>query len=262
MKFGKILIPYIIITFITYFILNAYGLLNGRNIFNLLFGFQSNGYAWYIEMYLGLYLLIPFINSGYNRLKKENKEALIFLMIFLTVIPNLINIFGNYFQDYWTGLFPFTYYIIGMYLKEYGLNMKTHNKLFVLAISTTIHFIMAITLFRADIMGSFGNGYNNLFCLINSVMVFDLLANINTENLKPKTKKNLANLAEAVLPSYLISYIVDFFLYGIFVVNFIPTVEMRILLMIPIVMIASFFSITLGRMVTSISNKILKIWRK
>lgn len=261
MKLGKILIPYAIITTILYFVLNLYNALNGATFLTMLFGFKDNGYTWYIEMYIGLYLLIPFINKGYNRLKKEEKEGLIFVMLFLCFIPNLINIFGIYSQDYWTSLFIFAYYFVGMYLKEYGLNMKIHNKLFVLAISTAIHFIMGITLFRENMMHGY-NGYNNIFCFINSVMVFDLLNSIDTTHLKAKTKKNLANLADAVLPAYMFSKITDIFVYQIFAYSLIPTVEQRILLMVPIILIAAFASITAGRIISGITNKTLSIGSK
>ncbi len=36
-----------------------------------LFSFEGTKYAWYIEMYLGLYLIIPFLNIIFNNLKDK-----------------------------------------------------------------------------------------------------------------------------------------------------------------------------------------------
>ena len=43
------------------------------------------GYSWYIEMYIGLFLLIPFLNLIYNNLNsKKQKQILIITMLLLT----------------------------------------------------------------------------------------------------------------------------------------------------------------------------------
>lgn len=258
LKLLKVLVPYTIITILTYFVLNTYNRLNGRTLISLLFGFEDNGYAWYIEMYIGLFLLIPFLNASWNALKtKEKREGLIIALIFLCFIPNLVNAFYPAFPNYWVIIYPIAYYFTGMYLKEYGLNMKAHNKLFTIGISSVVHFIMAITLFKENLWSEC-NAYHNIFCFINSVMVFDLLLNIKTDNIKAKTRKAIANTADAVLPAYMISYIVDLIVYGMYVNNFISTVEMRILCMIPIIFITATLSISLGKIITRLTNILLR----
>ena len=258
LKILKVLIPYIIITIISYWILYLFGILEGRTLATMLFGFVNNGYTWYIEMYIGLFMLIPFINGAWNSLKtKEKKEGLVLLMIFLCFVPNLINAFYPVFPDHWIILYPFAYYLIGTYIKEYGLNMQPHNKLFVIGIASTLHFLMAIFFFKENMWSAY-NGYHNPFVMINAIMVFDLLLDIKTENLKTKTKKKLMKIADAVLPAYMISFIVDTFVYRLFAYNFIPTVQMRILLAIPLIFVAATLSIELGMIITKISNSIMK----
>lgn len=49
-----------------------------------IFDFTADGYAWYIEMYLGLFLLIPFLNILYNNIKtKKNKQYLIITLLII-----------------------------------------------------------------------------------------------------------------------------------------------------------------------------------
>lgn len=51
-------------------------------------------YSWYIEMYIGLFLLIPFLNIIWKNLEsKRQKEILLFTLIILTVLPTLFNIY-------------------------------------------------------------------------------------------------------------------------------------------------------------------------
>ena len=58
------------------------------------FGFSSAPYAWYVEMYIGLFLLIPFLNGAYHSLtSKGQKRALICTMIVIAALPNILNVY-------------------------------------------------------------------------------------------------------------------------------------------------------------------------
>ena len=116
--------------------------------------FSAAQYAWYIEMYIGLFLLIPFLNILYNKLETErNKQILVLVMIVLTVLPTLLNIFkldtpswwGNPTSSdeftkvvpaWWIGFYPVTYYFTGCYLREYGLRFKTRTVAILLVLTT------------------------------------------------------------------------------------------------------------------------------
>ena len=45
-----------------------------KDLFLGLTGFQLTPYAWYIEMYIGLFLLIPFLNLSYNSLQTKQQK--------------------------------------------------------------------------------------------------------------------------------------------------------------------------------------------
>ena len=90
------------------------------------------GYSWYIEMYLGLFMLIPFINLIYNNLNsKKEKQLLILTMLALTSFQGIFNIKYNLIPDWWINIYPLTYYFIGCYLKEYQIKMKKHNNKYI-----------------------------------------------------------------------------------------------------------------------------------
>ena len=80
-----------------------------------IFNFTACPNAWYLEMYIGLFLLIPFLNIIYNNIQeKKYKDILIIVLLLLTSLEALttalkiqdINL--NIFPDYWTIIYPIT----------------------------------------------------------------------------------------------------------------------------------------------------------
>jgi len=73
----KIIFPYLILTVITAgvkILLQQYGIFTDINMtlsgfLNGLFEFNLIDYAWYVEMYIGLFLIIPFINKTLNNIR-------------------------------------------------------------------------------------------------------------------------------------------------------------------------------------------------
>ena len=43
----------------------------GKSIIEIL-NFKAANYSWYVEMYIGLFLIIPFLNLAYNGLTTKN----------------------------------------------------------------------------------------------------------------------------------------------------------------------------------------------
>ena len=253
LKLSKILVPYIVITAFLYFTLHYYGQLGKTTFWTMLFGFENNGYTWYIEMYLGLYLLIPFINSGYNRLEKKEKELLILAMIFLCFVPTLINPHRLLMQDYWTDLYPFAYYIIGMYLKEYGLKIKTSSKFLVLIEYLFVSFVVTIMMFANNVSNASNNFYS-FFTFVISVVLFDLILQMNMDKVGEKLKDFLNILADAVLPAYMLSKIIELILYEE-VIYKITYDTYQILLWTPIIIVGEFLiALLLGFIISKISN--------
>ena len=63
--------------------------------------FTGAEYAWYIEMYIGLFLIAPFLNLAYNNLKNQRqKQILVFTFVALTILPSLFNIY-NFESPIW-----------------------------------------------------------------------------------------------------------------------------------------------------------------
>lgn len=261
LKLTKVLIPYTIITILTFLFVTYTGINANANLATMLFGFENNGYTWYIEAYLGIYLLIPFLNIMYNNLKSKNqKQILVGIFATLCFLPSLVNITGVVvFMDYWKILMPIAYYFVGVYLKEYPLKLNKRKCFVILVVSEIILSILGLTVFKDNLMEHQSNGYGNLFNAINSILIFSIISKINTDKLKDKTKTRLSKLSNRVLSAYMISYIVDKIFYLVFLPSFAPTFEQKVSFM-PICIITIFvFSFMFGSIIEKISNLINKL---
>ena len=113
-----------------------------KNIVLNILNFSAAPYAWYIEMYLGLFLLIPFLNIVYDAMPSQKwKIWLVITFVILTSLPSVLNVYNLNALDWWMlpssssdmdqlipawwqPMYPITYYYIGCYLSEYGLKIK------------------------------------------------------------------------------------------------------------------------------------------
>ena len=138
-------------------------------------------------MFIGLYLLIPFLNSTYNSIAGKKEKILFITILFLissVVSFNFYHISGekiNYiFSEYWGGLYPFLYYFIGAFIREYkdeiGIKLKGKRKLLTLLLCFFVIFVQTFwitlkykgTTFPAVFYGE----YNSVFVVISSVLLF------------------------------------------------------------------------------------------
>lgn len=200
-------------------------------IFSIL-DFTGANYSWYIEMYIGLFLLIPFLNAMLRGLEtRKAKLALVLTLISLSALPSVINIFNfdvvgwwakpslsvaykSLVPDWWTMIYPITYYCIGAYLKEYPIKLKKRT-IFPLWMLLVIAF-GAFNFYRSR-GGIFSWGkYTDWYSLpvtLMAILAFAFLSNIKTNKLPKFAKVSLKYLSDISLGAYLLSYIADSFIY-------------------------------------------------
>lgn len=196
--------------------------------------FTGANYSWYIEMYIGLFLLVPFLNLAYNKLKnKRQKQVLVLTLVFMTIIPTLFNIFNfdnpawwsdpktsdtfaKLVPSWWMGFYPIAYYFTGCYIREYGIRLKTR--------STLVLFLLAIVIFGTfNFYRSYGTTFKSgsyIFWYgfepyVLSVLLFVLLSRIKTDNMNEKVKFVLWKVSDLALGIYLISFIFDTLVYEV-----------------------------------------------
>jgi len=51
-------------------------------------------YSWYVNMYIGCFLLIPFLNLLWNSLSsQESRRILVIVLLVLTALPSVLNVY-------------------------------------------------------------------------------------------------------------------------------------------------------------------------
>lgn len=222
--------------------------------------FSGSTYSWYIEMYIGLFLLAPFLNLAYNKLETQGqKQALVGTLVALTIVPTFFNMFNfqsgawwanptssDEFQklmpSWWISFYPVAYYFTGCYIREFGFKVKTRT-LFVL-------FVFVLFAFGSF---NFYRSYNTTFksgmyiywygfeSYLLSVFMFILLKRIKTECCPNGLKMFLWKVSDLALGTYLISYIFDTLFYKILneAVPSMPDKLPYYFLIVPAVFIAS-----------------------
>lgn len=94
------------------------------NLFLEIFEFKY-GYAWYVEMYICLFMLIPFINILFHSIDQKKQRLLIAVMMCVTMLPAFVRGFRingveyNFVPDFLENMYVVTYYLLGAYIGEH-----------------------------------------------------------------------------------------------------------------------------------------------
>lgn len=208
------------------------------NIFSAavsILNFTANNYAWYFEMYIGLFLLIPFLNILYDTLKtKKEKNILIASLIFLTFLPAVFESFIfdekylDIIPDYWQIIYPITYFYIGKYIKDFKIDFRLIYKILLLVVSiavpTILCYYFSTPTFRAWYMF---NGFEPLTNALCAISIFLLFYKIDFNI--PVISKVFTEISICSFEMYLFSSIIDGYAYQKFDFNF-PTMILFITL--------------------------------
>ena len=266
-KLFKVLISYTIIGIICLVFKKLY--LNQditiiRGIISL-FNFSAVDYAWYVEMFVGLFLLIPFLNILYQRLEtKENRIKLIVVLFVVCSLTTTFRVFHparytlNLFSNYWASAYPLLYFYIGKFLKDYPINMKKTKMFFILIFLLILQSTLVYVNYRNHTDLFFGIDYSNLFTVLISVLLFSIVFKINLKN---RIFMKIITLISLVsFEMYLMSFIVDTIVYTELNFSFNSTLDYfkNFVISAPIIL---FFTFVLSFIVNKFSNLIYKKFR-
>lgn len=177
----------------------------------------SLGYSWYVEMYICLFLLIPFLNIVFDGCDKNKQLLLLGTLASITLLPSFLKGFAvnqtklDVLPDFLENMYVITYYFIGAYIAKH----RPHpNKLYCLIAA-------AITLLAEDLICAVSSSGEYAWQLFNShaslshtvvaVSVFLLFYDANVKN------KFLCGFFKEIsvcsFEMYLLSCLTDYALY-------------------------------------------------
>lgn len=217
-------------------------------------------YGWYIEMYIGLFLLIPFLNILYNNIPtKQWKQVLIITLVMLTAMAGVMNVYdwtslawwlkpsmnGTFVQlvpAWWGRIYPLTYYFIGCYLKEYGYLFKKKTGFLMVLVTSLINGGYNIwRSYDTYFIDGAWQEYGSLINLLQAVAVFSFIVSLDGSKIPQAGKKVLQKVSNLCLGAYLVSWIAeDFFYTKLKMVT--STIEERFpyyIIMVPVIYVSS-----------------------
>lgn len=230
----KTIIVYILVAIacIIYKSCNGSYTLTPLTFFTGILDFTGANYSWYIEMYIGLFLLVPFLNIIYKNLdSRKQKNILLITLIAITILPSLFNEFRfdslewwanpasntetqKLIPSWWVGIYPITYYFTGCYIREYGTKIK--NIYLIIALVVAVFGFGTFNFYRCYGMPFSTSNYVYWYGIepyVMSVLIFLIISKLKLENINVKTKFVLWKISDLVLGTYLLSFIFDAIYY-------------------------------------------------
>ena len=182
--------------------------------FRRLLDFSAVSYAWYIEMYIGLFLLSPFLNAAWRGLNEKAKLALVITMLVVTALPTVTNFRFQILPDWWINLYPVTYYYLGAWLREHPIRAKGWMLVLGwLGLSALTGGLLCLFQHGQLFGGANWNARNSLLVTGEAVCLFSLLIRCEGKKLPGPVRWCICRIGKLSLPLFMLSYITDQLLY-------------------------------------------------
>lgn len=208
-------------------------------------------YGWYVEMYIGLILFAPVINLALERLTE--RRQLLWLagtMVTLSALPSITPL--NLIPDYWSSLYPITYYVLGAVIRRLQPRLKVWQGLLGAAVITC--GLGLVTVLSTDSV--FSNGFNSQSYGGFWVTLSLLFLFVSLYRVRPgaAVSRCLSWMAGGCFEGYLLSRLFDVWLYDRFTQWHRPEAYLLILLCVtlPILLV----SMTAGRAVHTLAIRL------
>ena len=221
--------------------------------------FSAAPYAWYVEMYIGLFLLIPFLNALWGALEQKPKMVLLLSLTVMTSLPAITNLFGQILPDWWCGMYPLTYYMVGAWLREHPIRIK-RRWLFAgwILLSLAVAAIRFVLNHGGIFVWSKLSDWESIFVLAEAVCLFSLLLQCKGERCPNAVRWCIGRIARLALPIYLVSYITDQTIYPPLCAAF-PTMTSQLPFMPLMVVLSLLISGIMAQLIDWIVGAMMKL---
>lgn len=212
----KVLVPYVLISVLYLFFRHhlLHEEISFRHGIGTILRFNAIPYAWYIEMWIGLYLLAPFLNLLAEVINKRSHSiVLIVTLYFMGYLPITLNRDGFYIiPGFWAAIAPLTCYFTGVHIRKYGFNVPKRYLILFISFAFTIEPIVNILFFHGQPYRFIFGQY--LFIVPAMAAIFSLLYRWNTP--KKHVIKMMKLVSNHTLEMYLYCAMCDMLLYPFF----------------------------------------------
>lgn len=129
---------------------------------------------WYINMYFGLYLMIPLLNLAWKPFGKKGHEI---ILVTLTVLTSLCTVTNGWTTSYWPALYPVLLYYAGIFIRQYRVRCSRWVLWGIYLASALLaavkcYFTLRGETFQWMLFGGFNNEYNSILVIGGTVSLF------------------------------------------------------------------------------------------
>lgn len=182
-------------------------------------------YAWYIEMWIGLALLTPFLNYMYKAIPSKNQKLLLLASLFvMTSLPDLFNRYGMYFVPAYfaKAAYPLMFYFAGTFIREYQPRIKHWQGWALVMSMSMVTPLFNIAVFRGNSdLVQIAGGPGGVFHSWIALAIFLMLYKKDISN--PPLKRWVTHCSLVSLEMYLCCYMFDMLYYPWFKERFFET---------------------------------------
>ncbi len=223
-KILRVLAPYLVISILC-LVVNSIrypGQISLKGAVFEIFSFKADPYAWYVNMYLGLFLLAPFLSRMLESLDKKAYHVLFAVLVVIVLLPATFNPLFSYresfsffyFPDFWASLYPLFYYAAGAYIRKFRPVVKPRRCLLAIAVLIALQTAVLMLAQPYVVNNWLLTTYGSVFIAPESVAIFLLLYRIEIKN--AILRRLLSLVSSVTLELYLFSYLADSTLYPLF----------------------------------------------
>lgn len=183
---------------------------------------KTQNYAWYARMYFVFFFFIPYVNKLLQSLEsKKHFQRLVITLVLASSLPPFVNGLANQLglpislPDFFVLLYPFTYYVIGAYIRRHRPMIRKW-KVTSLFITITCVSTIVLKAFFSDskpLWNIFGS-YGSLLYLILACSLFILLYDLKVHN--KRLSKITYTISSYTFDIYLITHVFDRIIYPIY----------------------------------------------
>ncbi len=253
-----VLVGYVLTCVISYPV--RYFLIGEKDAFSVWLNrfFTFSNYAWYVEMYIGLILISPVLNLALDRMQSPKAVwlltgSILLMTTFPTITPQ------NLLPDWWTGMYPIGYYMIGAAIRRTKPRIPA-------AAGLLGAMLCAMGLGLASLLTTGGGKFNDGFSqggyggFWTTLMVTCLFIGVYRFRAGKRISKVLSFCAAGVFEGYILSRLWDVWVYG--TVPFWHNPKNYILIFLCVTIPVFLTSMLFGRLVHGISARLVAPGRK
>lgn len=229
-----------------------------KDVFNLahvvgIFDY-TYGYGWYVEMYIGLFLIIPFLNKLFSSLTSSGQLCLILILCIMTCLPTMfegITVSGvalRIFPDFFKNLYVITIYYVGAYIREHQPVVSKLKCALVMLLVLVAETVYCHICSQTEYAWWVFNNVGALSHCIVAVCIFLMLYRLNITN--RLISAVTYSFSSCSLEIYLISYITDMLCYN--------HLRLNIVLVFIINVFTAFVSAKVVKLASTLISKILQ----